>query len=107
MLRALLLKWFLHSGTAGTDFIFFRLEEIFMLPAVSPDSHKDFHVSFVQLFLLHCPDPFALSRQTWQAIVQFWNMDLSQTDVIPADAYSKYGLRCAGLPACSALICCP
>ena len=62
-----------------------------MLPVVSPDSHKDFQDSFVQLFLLYYPDPFSLSRQTWKTIVQFWNLDLSGTDAILADSYSKYG----------------
>ena len=62
-----------------------------MLPVVSPDSHKDFQDFFVPLFLLYYPDPFSLSRQTWQAIVQFWNLDLSQTDAILADTCSKYG----------------
>ena len=62
-----------------------------MLPVVLPDSHKDFQDFFVPLFLLYYPDPFTLSKQTWQAIVQFWNLDLSQTDAILADTYSKYG----------------
>lgn len=62
-----------------------------MLPVISSDSHKEFQNSFVSLFLLHYPDPFTLSRQTWQTIVQFFNLNLSQTDSILADTYSKYG----------------
>ena len=62
-----------------------------MLPVVSSDSHKEFQDFFVSLFLLHYPDPFILSRQTWQVIVQFWNLDLSETDAILAHTYSKYG----------------
>lgn len=62
-----------------------------MLPVVSPDSHENFQDFFVSLFLLYYPDPFALSRQTWKTIVQFFNLDLSETDSIPAGTYSKYG----------------
>ena len=62
-----------------------------MLPVVSPDSHKNFQDFFVSLFLLYYPDPFALSRQTWKTIVQFFNPGLSETDGILASAYSKYG----------------
>ena len=62
-----------------------------MLPVVSLDSHNEFHNFFIKLFLQYYPDPFALSRQTWRTIVQFWNLDLSQTDAILADTYSKYG----------------
>ena len=69
----------------------FGLEAFFMLPVVSLDSHTEFHNSFIKLFLQYYPDPFALSRQTWRTIVQFRNLDLSQTDAILADTYSKYG----------------
>lgn len=70
-----------------------------MLPAVSPDSHKEFQDIFVKLFLQYYPDPFALSRQTWQTIVQFFSLDLSETDGILAGAYSKYG-PAPRLPSC-------
>lgn len=62
-----------------------------MLPVVSSDSHKEFQDFFVSLFLLHYPDPPALSRQTWQVIVQFFHLDLSETDAILTSAYSKFG----------------
>lgn len=62
-----------------------------MLPVVSPDSHKNFQNFFVSLLPLYYPDPFALSRQTWTTIVQFFNPGLSETDSILASAYSKYG----------------
>ena len=40
---------------------------------------------------MHYPDPPALSRQTWQVIVQFFHLDLSETDAILPSAYSKFG----------------
>lgn len=61
-----------------------------MLPVVLSDSHKEFQDFFVSLFLQHFPDPFTLFRQIWQAIVQFWNLDLSETGSILADTYFKY-----------------
>lgn len=62
-----------------------------MLPVYSPDSHADFQEFFVSNFLKFYPDPFSLSRQTWKVIVQFWHMDLSQTEQILMDSYSKMG----------------
>ena len=76
-----------------------------MLPAVSPDSHKDYQNFFASLFPQYYTDPFSLlSMRTWRIIVQFWNMDLSKTDEILAGAYSKPGpapafLHAALLPA--------
>lgn len=36
----------------------------------------------------YSPDPFALSKSTWDYIVQFWYLDLSQTDSIMLECYS-------------------
>ena len=37
------------------------------------------------------PDPNALTRSTWDIIERFWHLDLSDTNVLLADKYSKFG----------------
>lgn len=62
-----------------------------MLPVYSPESHFEFQKHFVENFYRYYPDPFAISRNTWDIIVQFWNLDLSETDLILKDRYSIFG----------------
>ncbi len=45
------------------------------------------------------PDPFVLPKSTWGYIVQFWYLDLSQTDFIMRDCYSVFGPE-PRLPSC-------
>lgn len=61
-----------------------------MLPC-NPGGHSAYQDFFVSQFLLFYPDPFALDRATWGYIIQFWYLDLSQTDSIMRNCYSKYG----------------
>ena len=37
------------------------------------------------------PNPNALARSTWDIIERFWNLDLSFTDTLMTDKYSKFG----------------
>ena len=37
------------------------------------------------------PNPDALARSTWDIIQRLWNLDLSETDILMSDKYSKFG----------------
>ncbi len=69
-----------------------------MLPT-NPGGHAAYQDTFVSQFLKFYPDPFVLPKSTWDYIVQFWYLDLSQTDSILQDCYSVFGPE-PGLPSC-------
>ena len=69
-----------------------------MLP-YNPGGHAAYQNSFVSDFLKFYPDPFALSKDTWDYIIQFWYLDLSQTDSIMQECYSIFGPE-PRLPSC-------
>ena len=61
-----------------------------MLPT-DPGGHSAYQDTFVSEFLKFYPDPFVLPKSTWDYIVQFWYLDLSQTDSIMQECYSVFG----------------
>lgn len=61
-----------------------------MLP-VNCGSHADYQAFVVTNLRKYYPNPDALARSTWDIIERFWNLDLSHTDVLMADKYSKFG----------------
>jgi len=61
-----------------------------MLPVIS-GGHAAYQNSFLSEFLNFYPDPFSLSKDTWEIIIEFWHLDLSLTDQLMADRYSKHG----------------
>ena len=69
-----------------------------MLPC-NPCGHAAYQDTFVSDFLKFYPDPFALPKSTWDFIVQFWYLDLSQTDSIMQECYSVFGPE-PRLPSC-------
>lgn len=62
-----------------------------MKPIYSSDSHSDYQDFLVSNILRYYPDPFSISQKSWKTIIQFWHMDLSLTDKLASDSYSKYG----------------
>ena len=62
-----------------------------MLP-VNCGSHSDYQNFVVTNLRKYYPDPDALARSTWDVIERFWNLDLSYTDELMKDKYSKFGL---------------
>ena len=68
---------------------FFDMEAIFMLP-VNCGNHSDYQNFVVTNLRKYYPNPDALAKSTWDIIERFWNLDLSETDVILADKYSKF-----------------
>lgn len=78
--------------------LFFRLEAILLLPIYS-GGHTAYQDTFVSDFLKFYPDPFAISKSSWEIIVEFWYLDLSLTDTMMQDCYSKYGPK-PRLPSC-------
>lgn len=69
-----------------------------MLP-VNIGGHSAYQDTFVSDFLKFYPDLFALSKSTWDYIVQFWYLDLSMTDSIMQHCYSIFGPE-PRLPSC-------
>lgn len=61
-----------------------------MLP-VNCGSHADYQNFVVTNLRKYYPNPDALAKSTWDIIERFWNLDLSQTDTLLADKYSKFG----------------
>ena len=59
-----------------------------MLPIIS-GGHSAYQDTFVSEFLKYYPDPFSLPKDIWDIIIDFWYLDLSQTDVIMQERYSK------------------
>lgn len=70
-----------------------------MLPVYSPDSHTVYQTFLVENLLKYYPNPFSLSKRTWNIIIQFWHLDLALTDQLLAETYSKYG-PVPRLPSC-------
>ena len=68
-------------------FYFNRLEAISLLP-VNPGGHAIYQDTFVSDLLKFYSDPFALPKNAWDYIVQFWYLDLSQSDSIMQECYS-------------------
>ena len=69
-----------------------------MLPC-NHGRHSAYQDTFVSDFLKFYPAPFVLPKNTWDYIVQFWYLDLSQTDSIMLECYSVFGLQ-PRLPSC-------
>ena len=69
-----------------------------MLPC-NLGGHAAYQDTFVSDFLKFYPDPFVLSKSTWDYIVQFWYLDLSQTDSLMQDCYSVFEPQ-PRLPSC-------
>ena len=61
-----------------------------MLP-VNIGGHTAYQNTFVSEFLKLYPDPFAVPKSTWDTIVKFWYLDLSETDTILAHFYPLSG----------------
>ena len=73
-----------------------------MLP-VNCGSHTDYQNFIVTNLRKYYPNPNALARSTWDIIERFWNLDLSFTDTLMTDKYSKFGPLHELLLACSVL----
>ena len=61
-----------------------------MLP-VNCGSHSDYQNFIVENLRKYYPDPDAIARSTWDIIEHFWSLDLSYTDELMRDKYSKFG----------------
>lgn len=61
-----------------------------MLPIYS-GGHAAYQDTFVSDFLTLYPNPMVLPKATWIIIIEFWHLDLSQTDQLMQPCYSKFG----------------
>ena len=68
----------------------FRLEAISLLP-VNCGSHADYQNFVTENLRKYYPNPDAIARSTWDIIERFWALDLSYTDQLMRDKYSKFG----------------
>jgi hypothetical protein len=71
----------------------------FLLP-VNTGGHTAYQNTFVSEFLALYPNPFAVPKETWDVIVKFWYLDLSEVDTIMLDYYSFLGKPASRLPSC-------
>lgn len=70
-----------------------------MLP-VNYGSHTAYQNTFVSEFLNLFPDPFAVPKPTWDIIVKFWYLNLSETNTIMQESYSLLGRPATRFPSC-------
>ncbi len=70
-----------------------------MLP-VNSGGHAACQDTFVSGFLNLFPNPFAVPKQTWDIIVKFWYLGLSETDTIMQEFYSLLGKPTTRFPSC-------
>ena len=61
-----------------------------MLP-VNCCSHSDYQNFVTENLRKYYPNPDTLARSTWDIIERFWTLDLSYTDELMRDKYSKFG----------------
>ena len=69
----------------------------FMLPVNigGPSTYQD---TFVTEFLKLYPNPYVIPKSTWDIIVKFWYLDLSETDTIMAPFYPSSGKPASRFP---------
>ena len=60
-----------------------------MLP-VNYGSHSNYQNFVAANLRKYNPNPASLAFSTWDIIERFWNLDLSYTDKLMADKYSKF-----------------
>ena len=60
-----------------------------MLP-VNCSSHADYQNFVTDNLRKYYPNPDALAPSTWDIIERFWSLDLSYTDELMRDKYSKF-----------------
>ena len=68
-----------------------------MLP-VNTGGHSAYQQTFISAFLSLFPNPFVVPKATWDLIVKFWYLDLSETDTIMLNYYPKSGKPVKRLP---------
>ena len=61
-----------------------------MLP-IDCGSQSDYQNFVFTNLRKYYPNSDALAKSTWDIIERFWNLDLSETDTLLADKYSKFG----------------
>lgn len=69
-----------------------------MLPVYS-GGHAAYQNFFLTQMRKYYPNPDSIARSTWDIIERFWNLDLSQTDILMKDRYSVFGPQ-PRLPSC-------
>ena len=71
-------------------FYFHRLEAILLLP-ISCGTHADYQNFVSDNLRKYYTNSDLIARSTWGIIERFWTLDLSYTDELMRDKYSKFG----------------
>lgn len=58
---------------------------------IPDNSHAVYQDFLISKFLEFYPDPFIISKKRWDTILQFYELDLSETNVILSEIYSDRG----------------
>ena len=61
-----------------------------MLPCIS-GGHPAYQDFVIESFKTVYPNPFDCPKDIWDIITKFWYLDLSETDILMKDRYSKFG----------------
>jgi len=77
-----------HVSSRPYTSVFFDLRQFYLLP-VNCGNHFDYQNFVVTNLSKYYPNPDSFARSTWNIIEQFLNLDLSDTDILMADKYSK------------------
>ncbi len=77
---------------------FFDWGRFSVLP-VNLGGHSAYQNFFLSQMRKYYPNPDSLARGTWDVIERFWNLDISETDIIMKDRYSVFG-PLPRLPSC-------
>ena len=67
---------------------------------VNYGAHAAYQDTFVSKFLKLFPNPFDVPKDTWNIIVKFWYLDLSETDTVMQEFYSLLGKPATRFPSC-------
>ena len=59
-----------------------------MLPIIS-GGHSAYQDKFMSDFATFYPDPYSISKETWDTIIEFYHLDLSMTDEFMMERYSS------------------
>ena len=70
--------------------IFFDWRRFYLLP-INCGSHADYQNFVTENLRKYYPNPDAIARSTWDIIERFWTLDLSYTDELMRNKYSKFG----------------
>ena len=84
-----LIKKAYRSGAAGTDFL---IGGVSILKPINIGGHAAYQNRVLEQLRKYYPNAAdSLPASTWEIMEKFWNLDLSEIDLIMQDRYSDFG----------------